>query len=93
MIKHCGGIKTIALKTGCNQMNQIQFEKLGGNNKVGNYNPAKVGNFMLALTRHAFSQPARIVGHSRLEVERHTMCEFKISLDIGYRILLYMAEK
>ncbi len=44
------GIKTIALKTDHNQTNQIQFEKLGGNNKVGNYNPAKVGNFMLALT-------------------------------------------
>jgi hypothetical protein len=33
-----------------NQTNQIQFEKLGWNNKVGNYNPAKVGSFMLALT-------------------------------------------
>jgi hypothetical protein len=50
MIKHCGGIKTIALKTGRNQTNQIQFEKLRGNNKVGNYNPAKVGSFRLALT-------------------------------------------
>jgi hypothetical protein len=54
MIKHCGGIKTIALKTGRNQTNQIQFEKLRGNNKVGNYNPAKVGNFMPALTRPSF---------------------------------------
>ncbi|MCI0616782.1 hypothetical protein L0244_27710, partial [bacterium] len=34
-----------------NQTNQIQFEKLRGNNKVGNYNPAKVGSFMPALTR------------------------------------------
>jgi hypothetical protein len=44
------GIKTIALKTDRNQTNQIQFEQLGGNNKVGNYNPAKVGSFMPALT-------------------------------------------
>jgi hypothetical protein len=45
------GIKTSALKNDRNQTNQIQFEKLRGNNKVGNYNPAKVGSFMPALTR------------------------------------------
>lgn len=44
------GIKTNVLKTGRNQTNQIQFEKRGGNNKVGNYNPAKAGSFMPALT-------------------------------------------
>jgi len=45
--KHRSGTKKYAPTAEGNQRNQIQFEKLERNNKVGNYIPAKVGRISL----------------------------------------------